>query len=150
MNANAINVLDYIDDDWIKPYHLPQGREVTLVVTDARVENLPKRERLAAAQRVSLGLRGAKRRLLLNKTNVRTLLNMGWGANASAWAGRSIVLTAGKFPRDPSKEVRVVVVAKGGETGRDDSHTLNEDAPPPVASADTIHTDAGREPGMEG
>lgn len=141
-----LNVLDYIDDDYIKTYHLPPDREITVTVTDARVEQLPKRDKLPASQRVSLGIKGSKRRLLLNKTNARTLLALGWSRDATTWAGAKLVLKVGRFPRDPSKEDRVVIVARHADAQKDDGHAIRDDAPPPEASKDdaTLHVGAAQ------
>ena len=146
----SIDVTATFDDRWLQPYHLDTGPEYVVTITDALIEALPKRQGMPAANRVSLGLARSKRRLLLSsKTNVRTLLALGFGRDAAAWVGRKIVLTVGTFARDPGGKVpRVVIVARDPGASSDDGHAIRDDAEAPAAPpADAGQT--GREPGED-
>jgi hypothetical protein len=133
-----VKITDYIDDDYIHTYHLPADRDVPVTITDARVEDLPKRDRMPASRRISLGVKGSKRRLILNKTNSRTLLLLGF-ADTDALVGKRIILRVGRFPRDPSKEDRVVIMPRLPGSSTADGQ-VSDDARPPEPAPEPSDT----------
>lgn len=82
---------------WLKPWHLPADKPVSVTITQATVETLhprPTEEKKA----IVLSFAGKNRRLILNSTNANKMTDIG-GEDFTGWQGLVIQLKRAAFTK---------------------------------------------------
>jgi hypothetical protein len=89
LKGKTVNINDMFESRFIRPSDL-DGKDWTLTIANVRRETLPSRygaERL----RPIMAFAGARKELVLNRTNVTCLAAM-WGEESDAWVGKRVTL----------------------------------------------------------
>ena len=77
--------------EWLNNTHLPRDKDITLVIKKVTTEEGDDRDKQTKKRMLALHFCGAKRALLLNKTNTNILGPLlGW--EAGNWPGKAITL----------------------------------------------------------
>jgi len=87
-----MNILDHpsVASEWLSGIDLG-GRTVTVEITGVEEVTVPEPRTGKAIRKVAVGFRGARKRLLLNATNAKTLAKL-FGLETDAWAGKRVLL----------------------------------------------------------
>ena len=80
----------YASPDYISAHDLDE-KEVTLVIEASALEFLKAKPGDPGKQRICLRLKGAKKRLVLNKTNVKEII-AAYGKDTDGWVGKSVTI----------------------------------------------------------
>ena len=80
----------YASPDYIGAHDL-DGKEATLKIESAALEFLKAGPADKGKQRICLKLTGAKKRLVLNKTNVKEIIR-AYGNDTDGWIGKPLTL----------------------------------------------------------
>ena len=80
----------YASPDYISAHDL-DGKDSTLAIESAALEFIKAKPGDPGKQRICLRLKGAKKRLVLNKTNVKEII-AAYGQDTDGWTGRTITI----------------------------------------------------------
>lgn len=72
-------------------------KPVKLVIADLEIGDFTDQRTQAEQKRVIMGFAGAKKRLILNKTQANALI-AAYGDEMGAWPGKSVILAPGMAP----------------------------------------------------
>lgn len=101
-------------DLWLKPWHLPVGKTITVTIKTAQVKELHPRP-TQPERKIVLSFVGKSRRLILNQTQANAMSDLG-GEDWTGWAGLVISIKREQYTSD--KETIHILPATNGN-GRD-------------------------------
>jgi hypothetical protein len=125
------------DKEFLYAFNL-QGREVTVEIERVKAGSVTGEGGKKSKKPVCY-FKGKDKPLALNVTNCKVIAGM-YGTNTDGWIGKRITI----YPTTTDfggKTCDCIRVRPGVPRGKDNSHELDENAPPPTES---------REPGVEG
>lgn len=84
-----VSEVDFYQSPWLAPADL-QGRAPRLTIEAATLEEV-RNQKGGQDKKIAVAFKGARKKLLLNKTNARALA-AAYGNNTEGWIGKGVVL----------------------------------------------------------
>jgi hypothetical protein len=91
------SINDFFPDKWLHAEHL-QGKRPKVIIDAVNVETLFNPRTKKNEQKLVVAFRGKELRLILNKTQARSLATICKTDDYSKWHGHEVVLSTGKAP----------------------------------------------------
>ena len=88
-----MNVESFFGSNWLSGNDFSGGKRVDVTILSAEVVEFEARNNLPAENRVVLGFEGKEKRLVLNKTRGRKMMEL-FGPESSEWIGKRVNLSA--------------------------------------------------------
>lgn len=102
-----MNVTEIFPSRWVEPDDLGSKR-VTVEITGATMEEVFNRQTNTKEKKLALSFKGARKLMLLNKTQAFKIAEIMGSPDTDNWRGHSIVLRAGVAP---NKKPTIIVEA---------------------------------------
>lgn len=92
-----MNVKELFPSRWVEPEDLGNKR-VTVEITRAGLEEIFNRQTNAKEMKLALSFKGAKKQMLINKTQALKICEITGHDDTDQWVGKSITIRAGVAP----------------------------------------------------
>ena len=107
-----------------------RGKDVTVTIADIEPRHELKTER-GSEEKPLMSFRGAKKGLVLNKTNAKTIAKL-YGPEVTEWIGKPITLYAAEVPAFGEVVEAIRVRQKRPAPRNSGANQQRQDAPPPI------------------
>jgi hypothetical protein len=129
--SKYLTAADLVDEDG-------NPKDFTLTIDDAWIETLKDRKTGAEEQKIGVSFKGAKKGMLLNKTNSKRIAQLLGSPRPKDWVGKRITLYQTEV--DFQGEMKPAIRIRGKLPGHEQSASVGHAAPRPAVTQDDPRT----------